>query len=145
MDRCSGRYFAQYRLSFVFPSPYWEIGNSGYWPGCFRGREKQQVQGIKKASPLLKRLPKSGIDLLSHPQKGSTISASGLNFSVRYGKRWTSLLQTPKIINILVESGNSESLSVDSLEQLFYSLSTNYQCLNRLDELAIEVIRKEVL
>jgi Transposase len=35
---------------------------------------------------------KSGIDLLSHPLWGSTISASGLNFSVRNGKRWTSLL-----------------------------------------------------
>ena len=35
---------------------------------------------------------KSGIDLLSHPQKGSTISANGLNFSVRNGKGWTSLL-----------------------------------------------------
>ena len=35
---------------------------------------------------------KSGVDLLSHPQKGSTISASRLNFSVRNGKRWTMLL-----------------------------------------------------
>jgi hypothetical protein len=32
---------------------------------------------------------KSGVDLLSHPQKGSTISAISLNFSVRNGKRWT--------------------------------------------------------
>ena len=35
---------------------------------------------------------KIGVDLLSHPQKDSTISASRLNFSVRDGKRWTMLL-----------------------------------------------------
>ena len=32
---------------------------------------------------------KSGILILSHPQKGSTICAGWLNFSVRNGKRWT--------------------------------------------------------
>ena len=46
---------------------------------------------IKKAPPKNGGALKSGVDLLSHPQKGSTISANGLNFSVRNGKRWTSL------------------------------------------------------
>ncbi len=32
---------------------------------------------------------KSGVDLLSHGQNRSTISAIRLNFSVRNGKRWT--------------------------------------------------------
>lgn len=39
-------YFAQYCLSFVFPSPYWEIGNSGYWPG---GQGKVASLGHKKS------------------------------------------------------------------------------------------------
>ncbi len=34
---------------------------------------------------------KVGSDLLSHPQKGSTIGAEELNFSVRNGKRWVLL------------------------------------------------------
>gem|GEM_PF-2730769 len=34
------------------------------------------------------RRKKVGSDLLSHPQKGSTIGAGELNFSVRNGKRW---------------------------------------------------------
>jgi hypothetical protein len=38
---------------------------------------------------------KIGSDLLSHPKKGSTIGAEGLNFSVRNGKRWTPSLQPP--------------------------------------------------
>ncbi len=46
----------------------------------------------KTLAPKGTRVLKSGVDLLSHPQKGSTISASRLNFSVRNGKRWTLLL-----------------------------------------------------
>jgi hypothetical protein len=58
------------------------------------GREQlpPQSKDIKKSRSFGERLLKNGIDLLSHPQKGSTISANGLNFSVRNGKRWTSLL-----------------------------------------------------
>ena len=47
--------------------------------------------GTKKA-PSFEGALKSGVDLLSHPQKGSTISAIRLNFSVRNGKRWTLML-----------------------------------------------------
>ena len=42
---------------------------------------------------------KSGVDLLSHDQNRSTISAIRLNFSVRNGKRWTMMQQTPKIVD----------------------------------------------
>jgi len=52
------------------------------------GDNKKQKALTRK----LIRVLKSGVDLLSHPQKGSSISASRLNFSVRNGKRWTMLL-----------------------------------------------------
>ena len=42
---------------------------------------------IKRVSFLRLFLSKFGTYLLSHP-KGSTIGVKGLNFSVRYGKRW---------------------------------------------------------
>jgi hypothetical protein len=51
----------------------------------------QNIGHKKSPNIFMFGLYKSGIDLLSHPQKGSTISANGLNFSVRNGKRWTSL------------------------------------------------------
>ncbi len=46
----------------------------------------------KKKAPHYCEAFKIGIDLLSHDQNRSTISASRLNFSVRNGKRWTVLL-----------------------------------------------------
>ena len=42
---------------------------------------------IKRVSFLRLFLSKFGAYLLSHPE-GSTIGVKGLNFSVRYGKRW---------------------------------------------------------
>ena len=48
-----------------------------------------QKKVTKKPLQKTVRVYKSGIDLLSHPQKGSTIGANGLNFSVRNGKRWS--------------------------------------------------------
>ena len=54
----------------------------------------QENPGHKKTPTILTNVGvfKIGVDLLSHPQKDSTISASRLNFSVRNGKRWTVLL-----------------------------------------------------
>jgi hypothetical protein len=54
----------------------------------------QENLGHKKTPTILTNVGvfKIGVDLLSHPQKDSTISASRLNFSVRNGKRWTVLL-----------------------------------------------------
>jgi hypothetical protein len=49
-----------------------------------------KIIGIKKPN-LYEVGFKSGVDLLSHDQNRSTISASRLNFSVRNGKRWTML------------------------------------------------------
>ena len=51
-----------------------------------------RFSGIKKPPTTSSQGFKIGVDLLSHPQKDSTISASRLNFSVRDGKRWTLLL-----------------------------------------------------
>ena len=51
-----------------------------------------KVSVIKKPPTTRSQGFKIGVDLLSHPQKDSTISASRLNFSVRDGKRWTLLL-----------------------------------------------------
>ena len=48
-----------------------------------------KLQRIKKPNLYGVGFYKSGVDLLSHGQNRSTISAIRLNFSVRNGKRWT--------------------------------------------------------
>ena len=66
-------------------------GRLDYLPvtlSCFFSR----FSVIKKPPTTSSQGFKIGVDLLSHPQKDSTISASRLNFSVRDGKRWTLLL-----------------------------------------------------
>ena len=64
----------------------------------------------KKAPQSPAGLSKSGIDLLSHPQKGSTISANGLNFSVRNGKRWILTAITTAIYYLREKAQQSSDL-----------------------------------
>ena len=76
--------FLNYRSISIILSDYLRVKNT-------KASKANTTYKTKKAPYISMGLRKSGVDLLSHPQKGSTISASSLNFSVRKGKRWTLL------------------------------------------------------